>query len=338
MKLFPEILEAADRIRPYLRETPLLHSAALSERIGTSVWLKLENLQVTGSFKARGALNKVLGLTEAERHRGVVTASSGNHGAAVANAGRHAGVVPTVFLPTTAAPIKIRKIEQLGARVEFAGDDSGVTEVHARAVAERAGQVYLSPYNDWDVVAGQGTIGIELLAQCPDLGGAVISVGGGGLIGGIASYLKAVRPELVVIGSSPANSCVMVESVRAGRVLDLPSLPTLSDGTAGGVEAGTITYPLCRDLVDDYDLPSEEEIAAAMRLLFDEERLICEGAAAVAVATAIRQRDRFAGRVRDLAIVLCGGNVDAETWCQVMRGDRPGGPPQAKVRKAGSEE
>lgn len=320
MTLFPEILAAAHRIRPFVRETPLLKSAGLSELIGASVWLKLENLQVTGSFKARGALNKVLGLTAADRAKGIVTASSGNHGAAVANAGRHAGVVPTVFLPTTAAPIKIATIEKLGARVEFAGDDSGVTEIHARGVAERSGQVYVSPYNDPDVVAGQGTIGVELLAQCPDLDAVVISVGGGGLIGGIASYLKAVRPTISVLGSSPANSCVMVESIRAGSVLDLPSLPTLSDGTAGGVEIGTITFPMCQRLVDHYDLPSEDEIAAAMRLLFEDERLICEGAAAVSLATAIRCRDQLAGR--QVAIVVCGGNVDVPTWCEVMRGAR----------------
>jgi threonine dehydratase len=318
MTLNDRIAAAAKRIGPHVRETPLLWSSGLSELVGTRVFLKLENLQVTGSFKARGALNKVLGLTAEERARGVVTASSGNHGVAVANAGRQAGIVPTVFLPTNAAPNKIAKIKKLGAVVEFFGDDSGLTELHARSVAERTGQVYVSPYNDLDVVAGQGTIGLEMMAQCPTLGAVVVAVGGGGLIGGIASYCKAQRPDLLVIGSSPANSCVMAESVRQGGILDLPSLPTLSDGTAGGVEPGAVTFALCRDLVDRYDLPSEVEIAAGMRLLFAEERLACEGAAGVALATAIRVAAQL--RDRDVAVVLCGGNVDVETWCQVMGG------------------
>ena len=310
------IIEAANRIRPHVRLTPLLQSAGVSERVGSRVFLKLENLQVTGSFKARGALNKVLGLTAAERARGVVTASSGNHGVAVANAGRQAGLIPTVFLPTNAAPNKVAKIKKLGARVEVYGDDSGVTEIHARKVAEAAGNVYVSPYNDLDVVAGQGTIGLEILTQCPSVGAVVVSVGGGGLIGGIASYLKGARPEVLVIGTSPANSCVMAESVKHGAILDLPSLPTLSDGTAGGVEPGAVTFSLCRDLVDHYDLPNEAEIAAGMRLLFEEEGLICEGAAGVAMATAIRCADRLQGR--DVAIVLCGGNVDVGVWCGVV--------------------
>ncbi len=321
MNLTGAIIEAAERIRPHVRETPFFESTGISEVVLTQVFLKLENLQVTGSFKARGALNKILGLSGAERARGVVTASSGNHGAAVANAGRQAGLSPTVFLPENAAPIKVDTIRKLGARVEFFGDDSGLTELHARKVAGAGGQVYVSPYNDFAVVAGQGTIGLEMLAQCPTLSAVVVSVGGGGLIGGIASYLKAIRPGMLVIGSSPRNSCVMAESVRRGEILDLPSLPTLSDGTAGGVEPGAVTFELCRDLVDEYDLPSEEEIAAAMRLAFDAERLVVEGAAGVAIATAIRRRDRLAGKV--VGVLLCGGNVGAAEWSAAVGATGP---------------
>jgi threonine dehydratase len=328
MSLVGPILTAAERIGPHLRETPCLESPLISEAVGTRTFLKLENLQVTGSFKARGALNKILGLSPAERERGVVTASSGNHGAAVANAGRRAGLVPTVFLPENAAPIKVEQIRRLGARVEFFGEDSGLTEVHARRVAAERGQVYVSPYNDLEVVAGQGTIGVELLAQCPSVSAVVISVGGGGLIGGIASYLKALRPGILVIGSSPKHSPVMAESVRRGRLLELPSLPTLSDGTAGGVEPGAVTFELCRDLVDQYDLPDEAEIAAGMRLAFEAERLVVEGAAGVAIATALRIRERLAGR--DVGILICGANVDPARWCAAVSEPRPG------VRQAGS--
>jgi len=324
MNLVDRIAEAEQRIRAEIRETPLLLCPSLSAETGGRVFLKLENQQLTGSFKVRGALNKMLSLSAEDRVRGVVTASSGNHGVAVAYAGTLAGVVPTVYLPEAAAPSKVAKIRKLGARIEFFGHDSGQAEVEARRVGEETGQVYLSPYNDWDVVAGQGTIGIELLGQCPTLGAVVISVGGGGLIGGIAAWLKAHRPEVLVVGSSPKNSCVMAESVRRGEILDLPSLPTLSDGTAGGVEPGAITFELCRDLVDQYDLPEEPEIEAALRLLFDEERLVVEGAAAVAVATLRRHPGRFAGR--DVAVVLCGGNIGADAWCRVIRAESAASP------------
>lgn len=320
MTLVDSIVAAAGRIGPSIRETPLLLSPGISEVVGTRVFLKCENLQVTGSFKARGAVNKILGLTPAERSRGVVTASSGNHGVATAYAGQRAQLVPTVYLPENAAPMKVAKIKKLGATVVFFGKDSGLSEIEARRVADRTGQVYVSPYNDLDIVAGQGTIGLELAAQCPTLGAAIIAVGGGGLIGGIATYLDHAIPAALVIGSSPKNSSVMVESVRQGKIVDPPSLPTLSDGTAGGVEPGTLTLELCQRLVDDYDLPTEEEIAEAMRLVFESERLLVEGSAGVAVATAIRLKDRLRGL--DVVIVLCGGNVSADTWCQVVRSGR----------------
>ncbi len=317
MNLVDRIADAEVRIRAHVRETPLLLCPSLSAETGGRVFLKLENHQLTGSFKIRGALNKMLSLSSEDRDRGVVTASSGNHGVAVAYAGKLAGVVPTVYLPENAAPSKVAKIRTLGARIEFFGNDSGLAEVEARRVSERTGQVYLSPYNDWDVVAGQGTIGIELLRQCPSLNAVIIAVGGGGLIGGTATWLKAHRPEFLVMGSSPKNSCVMAESVLQGEILDLPSLPTLSDGTAGGVESGAITFALCRDLVDQYDLPEEREIEASLRLLFEEERLVVEGAAAVAVATLRRHPERVAGR--DVAVVLCGGNIGADVWCRVVK-------------------
>ena len=323
MNLVDRIGAAEHRIGAQVRETPLVLCPSLSAETGGRVFLKLENLQLTGSFKVRGALNKMLSLSAEDRARGVVTASSGNHGAAVAYAGGLAGVVPTVYLPENAAPSKVAKIRKLGARIEFFGNDSGLAEVEARRVSERTGQVYLSPYNDWDVVAGQGTIGIELLRQCPTLSAVVVSIGGGGLIGGIATWLKAHRPEFLVIGSSPKNSCVMVESVDHGEILDIPSLPTLSDGTAGGVESGAITFELCRDLVDQYDLPEESDIESALRLLFDEERLVVEGAAAVAVATLRRHPERVTGR--DVAVVLCGGNIGVDVWCRAVRPVESGG-------------
>jgi threonine dehydratase len=311
-------IEAADeRIRPHARETPLIHSPALSELAKAEIYLKLENLQRTGSFKARGALNKLLLLSPEDRARGVVTASTGNHGAATAFAAGKVGVAVTVFVPHIAAPSKVERIRKLGARVEFFGQDSGETELHARGVARAEGKCWVSPYNDLDVVAGQGTIGVELLRQEPGLEALVIALGGGGLLAGVAGYLKAVRPETWVIGCSPRKSAVMIRSLEQGRILDLPSEPTLSDGTAGGVEPGAITFDLLRDTVDQYDLVDEDEIARAMRLLYEEERLVVEGAAGVALAAALHPNPRLEGK--KVAVVLCGGNIGWEVLTGALR-------------------
>lgn len=293
-------------IQPYIRETPLYLSDALSAAIGGEALAKLENLQVTGSFKVRGALSKLLVLPEDVRARGVIAASSGNHGAAVAYGARALGIPAVIYVPDHAAPAKVAAIRALGAEVRAFGDDTLLAEVHARAEADARGLAYLSPYNDPDVVAGQGTIGIELARAAP-LDAIVVAVGGGGMIAGIAAVLKSHWPQLRVIGALPANSPVMAESVRAGRILDLPGLPTLSDGTAGGIEEDSITFPLCRTLVDAFVLVTEEEIAEAIRLFIDDMHLVIEGAAGVAVAAVLRSAEELRGL--RVGVVICGGNI-----------------------------
>lgn len=305
------ILSAADRLRGEVRETPVLVSDALSESLMRTTWLKLENLQHTGSFKYRGALNRVLSLTGDERGRGVVAASSGNHGAAVARACRRAGVACTVFVPEGASRLKIEAMRRYHATVELFGTDGLDTEVHARELARQSGRVYLSPYNDAEVVAGQGTVGVELRRQIPDLDTVFVAVGGGGLIGGIATDLKAHLDDVRIIGALPENSPVMAASVRAGHVVEMVSLPTLSDGTAGGIEPGAMTFTICRDLVDEWVLVSEEEIASAMRLCLTSEHLLVEGSAGVAVAAARKTRPVVSER--STAVVICGGNISLET-------------------------
>lgn len=304
------MIAAAERqLRPHIRETMLVHSPALSDRAGADVWLKCENLQVTGSFKVRGATNRLMNLRLDAGRRGVVAASSGNHGVAVAHAGRALGIPVTVYVPDFASPVKVAAMERLGATVVRFGTDGLDTELEARKVAAVRNREYISPYNDLLVMAGQGTIGVELRRQLPDLAAVVIAVGGGGLIGGVAAYLKHHQPDVRVIGAQPSNSRVMAESVRAGRMLDLPSEPTLSDGTAGGVEMDSVTFPFCRDLVDEWiDVP-EADIAQSMRQTIEEEHMLIEGAAAVAVAVAAGRRTSFTGPV---IIILCGANVSAD--------------------------
>ncbi len=307
--LVNQIAEADARIRPHVRETPLLHSPALSEATGADVWLKCENLQVTGSFKVRGATNRLLTLADETRRRGVVTASSGNHGIAVSHAGGALGIPVTVYVPEFVSPAKLAAMKRLGATVVVLGDDGLDTETEARRVAGSEGLVYLSPYNDLAVVAGQGTIGVELRRQLTGIDTVVIAVGGGGLVAGIAADLKAHDRNVRVVGAQPANSRVMAESVRAGHVVDIPSLPTLSDGTAGGVEADAVTFSLCRDLVDQWVEVPEDAIARAMRHSIEVEHMLIEGAAAVALGAVAENRLPSRGRV---VVVLCGANISAD--------------------------
>ncbi len=308
--------EAMERISPYIRKTVLEPSPYYSQRTEADVYLKCENLQHTGSFKARGALSKILSLDLAERAKGIVTASTGNHGAACAFAMQQVGASGIVFVPETALETKLAAIRRLGAEIRTFGQDSVETEGHARAFADANGMTYVPPYNDPNVVAGQGTIAKELLEQLPDLDAVFVAVGGGGLIGGIASYLKAVKPTVQVFGCSPKNSQVMAQSVEAGELLDLPSLPTLSDGTAGGVEAGSITFPLCRDNVDRYISVREDEIAASLRDFMGAQHMLIEGSAAVPIAALLKVADQLSGQ--RIAIVLCGANISLETLKTIL--------------------
>lgn len=310
-----EVRAAEERVRPYLLTTPVVPSTGLSRAFGSPVVLKCENLQHTGSFKARGAVSKVLSLGADELARGVVTASTGNHGAAVAYAGAIVGVAPTVIVPQGANPSKLAAIERLGGRIEVIGTDSVESELGARRMAEERGLTFISPYNDPAVIGGQGTVGLELLAQVSDLVAVVVAVGGGGLASGVAGAIKAHRPGVRVIGCSPANSAVMYHSLQAGRILDLPSEPTLSDGTAGGVEPRAITLEILDELLDDFVTVEEAGIRSAFLELVETEHLLVEGSAAMAYAAARAHARASAGTT---AVILCGGNVGIERLRQIL--------------------
>ncbi len=312
-----EMIEAArDRIRPYIRRTLLDESTYYSQQIDANVQFKCENLQVTNSFKARGALNKTLSLSDAEREAGIVTASTGNHGAACAFAMKQVGVKGIVFVPETAVDTKLAAIERLGAEIKKFGTDGLDAELEARSFADRNGMTFISPYNDPFVMAGQGMIGVELLEQQPNLDAVFISVGGGGLIGGISTYLKAKNPDIQIYGCSPQNSQVMAESVKAGEILDLPSLPTLSDGTAGGVEQGSITFEACRTHVDTYLSVTEEEIAESMRTFMNAQHMLIEGSAGVAIAGLMQVKAQLKGK--NVAVVLCGANISLSVLKSIL--------------------
>lgn len=316
MKLTQKIQQAESRIRPYIRETPLEYSHYLSVKSGAHVYLKLENVQHTGSFKFRGAMSKMLSLEKAQLAKGVVAASSGNHGMAVSYAAKLLGAQATIFVASEASQTKVERIRQMGGKIEVAGDNGIHAEIAARARAEQDGLAYISPYNDLQVVAGQGTIGLELHRQLAQIDAVFVSVGGGGLISGIAGYLKSVRQNIQIIGCQPENSRVMYESIRAGQVVDFPEQPTLSDGTAGGIERNAVTFELCRELVDEYVLVSEQEIAAAMKMLLAQENWLTEGAAGVALAGFLQQQESY--REKNVVILICGRNIAIEKIVEIL--------------------
>jgi len=300
-----DVLSAYERISPLVRETPV-ERAHLAE----PVWLKLEHLQHTGSFKFRGACNKIALLTPEQAAAGVITASNGNHGLGVAAAARARGIAAEVFVSAHVAPAKAQRIEAFGARLHRAGEDPLTAELAARRAAEQSGRVFISPYNDLDVAAGQGTIAVELLRQLPALDAIFVAVGGGGLIAGIGSYLKSVSPRTEVVGCWPANSPVMLRCMEAGRIVDVPEESTLSESTAGGLEPECVTLEPCREVIDRSVLVSEDEILDAMRLLMDSEHWLVEGAAGVALAAFQKEAARYRGKCA--AVLLCGRNLSPE--------------------------
>lgn len=311
--------------------TPLLHSTWLSEE-NVSVFVKLETEQVTNSFKVRGALFRT-SCALARGAKGVVTASTGNHALAVLHAMKLNNIGGVIFLPSSAKIGKVHVLSEsakgTNAKIEFAGNDCLQAELVAGKYAQQNPVVYISPYNDLQVMAGQGTIGVEILDTLSKLKShghgigrkcCYVTVGGGGLIAGVAACLKAREPGVWrVVGCLPHNSAVMYECVAANKVVECPCLPTLSDGSAGDIENGSITLDYCANLVDAWAIVNEGDIASAIVGMFTQHRKVLEGAAAVAVAGF--QVDRIwrdANSVHTAVIVACGGNIDPDVFANII--------------------
>lgn len=308
-------LQAHGIIKPHIRETGVERAHGLEGSSG-EVWLKLECHQITGSFKVRGALSRVLSLTDDERARGIIACSAGNHGLGVAHAAELSGVSATIFVPRTVDRARREMLERSSAAVHIIGDSYEDCERKARQVSVELSKTFISPYNDPGVIAGQGTLGVELARQIPNVEVVVLAVGGGGLAAGVAAYLKSVKPSVKVVGVSPANSAGMYDLVTGVPQDFVTHAETLSDSTAGAVEQGSITIDMCRALIDQWILVDEEDISAAMRYLFHEHRVVAEGAGALAVAGFLKERDRIKGYAT--ALVVCGGNIDPKKFLQVV--------------------
>jgi threonine dehydratase len=317
-QLADEASGAVAALRREVPPTPLVASPALSRLYGAEIWLKCDQMLPTGSFKYRGAFNKVARLSDDEKTKGVVTASTGNHGLAVASAGAARGVSVTVYASEGAAPAKLEAIRALGAEVILSPADQLTVELTARAAAEASGRTYISPYNDRDVAAGQGGIALEILDALPEVDAVVVSVGGGGLLAGVGAVLRARRPDVDVIAVWPKNAQSLLACIHAGEVTQVEESPTLSDATAGAVEPGAITVDLAIMIDPITECVSEAEIGEAMRELATREKLIVEGSAGVALAGVGKLRDRLKGK--KVAVVLCGRNIGFDRFLDAIQG------------------
>jgi len=310
-----EVRAAADRVRPYVVRTPQERSARLSERSGTDVWLKLECFQSTGSFKLRGALNALLLLSDQQRRRGVVTASAGNHGLGVARAAQLLGIQAAVVVPETASTAKVEALRTSGAELVLAGATYDQAEVAGRQLARDRDALFVSAYNDPAVVAGGGTIALEILEDLPQARTLIVPAGGGGLIGGVSLAAHGMDPSIVVYGAQSEASPALHAAKRAGRRIEVEVKDSLADGLAGNVEEGSITLDLLHEHVRDVALVTEHDIAEAMRRLVCEEHVLVEGSAAVGVAALERCLVDAAGPT---VVILTGRNVAASVLRQYV--------------------
>ena len=305
-----DIYEARRRIRQYVRETPLDGSPFLGDLCGGEVRLKLENQQLTGSFKARGALNRILKLTPEERRRGVVTASSGNHAQGVGYAARMLDMDATIVVPSETPNVKREAIRRYGVKLIVHSGDYDAAERYARKLEVEEGRVFVSAYNDLDIVAGQGTIGLEMAESWPEMDVALVPVGGGGLISGIGCALKGVDSGIQVLGVQSVASPAMYESLREGRIVEMELDESIAEGLYGGIEEGAVTFDLCRRYVDEIVLVQEETILEAMGRLLKHQHQVVEGAGAVGAAAIMEDPGRF--KDRRVGVVVSGGNVEAD--------------------------
>ena len=304
-----DVRAAAQRIAPFIRHTPTIAVDATSEPTGVDrLGLKLECLQPTGSFKVRGATNKLLTTPKEQLAAGVVTASGGNHGLAVARAARMAGVTATIFVPKSITPPKVAKLKLLGARVEIIGDIWNDTNRHALDFASREGAAYFHPFADPAVVAGQGTVALELLAERPDIDVVLVAIGGGGLISGMGVALKALKPSIRLIGIEPEGSPTLKASLDAGHVVRLPAV-TSRVATMSCAETDPAVFELVRDHVDEVVLVSDEEMLEASRWLWVEFGIAADLSGAAGMA-ALRTRRFVPDAAASVATLVCGAGPD----------------------------
>lgn len=312
-----DALAARERIRGIATRTPLRFSIPLEYQTGRNVGLKVETMQATGAFKLRGAANAILSLAPEQRDKGVVAASSGNHGRAVAFVAKKLGIPSTICLSRLVPAAKVAAIECLGAKVIVGGKDQDAAIAAAHDIATTHGLAYICPFDDPDVIAGQATIGLEIMEDCPDVDTVIVQVSGGGLAAGVAMVLKTMKPETQVVGVTMEAGAAMYHSLKAGKPVYVEEVPTLADALQGGVLLDNVyTFGMCRRFLDEIMLISEQQIAAAMRYAFRSERLILEGAGACGIALILDRRIREFGQ--RIVTICTGDNIDPDVFLDIV--------------------
>lgn len=313
-----EIWEARKRIASLVKKTPLIESSVLSERLGRPVYLKLENTHDIGAFKIRGAANKILSLSEEEKRRGVTTYSTGNHGMAVAFVAQKVGIEAVVCISNRVPKAKVDSLKRLGARIEVVGESQDAAGVRCFELQKESGYTVIEPFDDPYVIAGQGTIGLELLEDVPNLADVLVPLSGGGLLSGIGLALKTNSPEIRITGISMEQSAVMHESLKAGKPLEIEESKTLADSLLGGIGLNNhYTFGMVGEFMDQMVLIPEEEIGYAMAYMMDKHRIIMEGAAATGVAAALG--DQIPYQNGALVVIITGQNVDISILLELIQ-------------------
>lgn len=309
-----QIIEAYNNFGDRVVKTPIVHSPELSRISGANVYLKMEQLQNSGSFKLRGALNKIESLDPRDVSKTLVAASTGNHAAAFAHVTDMKGLKGVLFLPEKASPAKVKALEPYSIDIRYFGKKSMETEQRAAEYAEEIDGLLVHPYNDIEIIKGQGTIAVEIEEQLPDVEVVMAPIGGGGLIAGLASYFST-NPAIDVIGSQPENAAEMYYSMQKGKIVDPSEHGTISDATAGGIEEGSITFDICKEHLAEIDLCSEEQIERAIAFMVSNHYTLIEPGAALSVAT-LMNIDKYHGK--NVVVVLTGKKINIELLTEIL--------------------
>lgn len=310
-----KIKDAHKKILPYVNYTPLVHSEYLSNY--SNVKLKLENFQITGSFKLRGALNKLLSLSKSEKEKGVIAVSTGNHGKGVAYASKVLGIKSTIYMSSMVPQYRRKAIENLGAKVEIVGQNSDEADLFAKNLAKEKNISLIHPFDDEDIIIGQGTVGLEMLEQFPDADTIIIPTSGGGLVSGIAQAIKLQKPNIKIISVSMERGPSMYDSLKKGVPVDVEELETLADCLGGSIGLDNkFTFNIVRKYVDDFVLVSEEKIAEGIRINFLEHKIVSEGAAATSIMVVKEKLSSHIGK--NIICLICGGNIDTQLFNKVL--------------------
>ncbi|MHA1220644.1 MAG: threonine ammonia-lyase [Candidatus Heimdallarchaeota archaeon] len=313
---FQMILAAKTKLAPLIKETPLLHSNFLSEKCKGQIYLKMENQQITNSFKIRGAFFKILQLSPSEKEKGIITSSSGNHAQAIGVVAEKYNLKAKIIVPKTTPKIKIDRIKQFDVRLERFGQNYDEAEIYARKVAKVEDMTFVSGYNDELIIAGQGTIGLEILDQLDSVTDVLVPLGGGGLLSGIAIAIKTFNPSVRIYGIQTEACPAFYESLKAGKIIDVEMRDSIADGMYGGIEQGSITFDIIKELVDEVIVVREQTIKEAIAQLWFEEEQIVEGAGAAAIAPILENPKRFAGK--NVVCVISGGNIDTTLFQEIL--------------------